>query len=112
MAAPGGGDPPPSSPLSTEEAFRRLIVPFRKNLMAPSILKFVKKLEAIPKIALPEEQPIKIALALAGRGLVGQFMGLWPSTRTTDDWIQRNNLEAAIKEQCDMLPCRQRLFHF
>ena len=52
--------------------------------------KFIKKLDEIPEIVLPAEQPIKIALALAERGLVGQFMGLWPSAKTTDDWIQRN----------------------
>lgn len=52
--------------------------------------KFIKKLDLIPEINLPEEQTIKIALALAERGLVGQFMGLSPSKRTTDDWIQRN----------------------
>ena len=44
--------------------------------MAPSIPKFIKKLEFVPEIDLPVEQPIKIALALAERGLVGQFMGL------------------------------------
>jgi hypothetical protein len=56
--------------------------------VASTVPKFIKKLESIPEISLPEEQPIKIALALADRGLVGQFMGLWPSVRTTDDWIQ------------------------
>jgi hypothetical protein len=58
--------------------------------MVPAIPKFIKKLEDIPEIALPEERPMQIALALAQRGLVGQFMGLWPSSKTTDDWIQRN----------------------
>jgi hypothetical protein len=52
--------------------------------------KFIKKVEVIPKIALSEEQSIKIALALEETGLVGQFMGPWPSKKTTDDWIQRN----------------------
>jgi len=52
--------------------------------------KFIKKLESIPEIALPEEQSIKIALALANRGMIGQFMGLWPSVRTKNDWIQQN----------------------
>jgi hypothetical protein len=33
---------------------------------------------------------MKVAISLSERGLVGQFMGLWPSTRTTDNWIQRN----------------------
>ena len=90
MAAPGGGNPPPSIPLSDEEAFKRLVTAAGKKTSAPPIPKFIKKLEAIPEIILPEEKPIKIALALADRGLVGQFMGLWPSTRTMDDWIQRN----------------------
>ena len=55
-----------------------------------SILKFVKKLDEVPEIALLEEKPIKISLALAERGLIGQFMGLWPSAKTIDDWIHRN----------------------
>ena len=90
MAAPGGGNPPPSIPLSDEEAFKRLVTAAGKKITAPPIPKFIKKLDAIPEISLPVEKPIKIALALADRGLVGQFMGLWPSTKTTDDWIQRN----------------------
>ena len=52
--------------------------------------KFIKKLEEIPEIALPESTLVKIVLALSKRGLVGQFMGLCPSAKTTDDWIQRN----------------------
>ena len=55
-----------------------------------SIPKFVKKLDEVPEIAFLEEQPIKIALALAERGLIRQFMGLWPYTKTTENWIQRN----------------------
>ena len=90
MATPRGGDAPLSSSISADEAFRRLIRSSRKKPGAPSIPKFIKKLDEIPEIVLPAEQPIKIALALAERGLVGQFMGLWPSTKTTDDWIQRN----------------------
>jgi hypothetical protein len=31
-----------------------------------------------------------VAISLSDRGLVGQFMGLWPSARSTDNWIQRN----------------------
>jgi hypothetical protein len=33
---------------------------------------------------------MRVAISLSDRGLVGQFMGLWPSARTTDNWIQRN----------------------
>ena len=61
-----------------------------KKPSTPEIPKFIKKLEEITEIALPKEKQMKISLALAKRGLVGQFMGLWPSTKTTDDWIQRN----------------------
>jgi len=90
MAAPGGGSSPPSAPLSAAEAFRRLLgPPGKKQAVAPPP-KFIKKLDEIPEIALPEEPSIKTALALAERSLVGQFMGLWPSTKTTNDWIQRS----------------------
>ena len=87
MSAPGGGEPPPTPLISADEAFRRLVGQIGKKPAVPSISKFVKKLDAIPEIALPEEQTIKISLALAERGLIGQFMGLCPSTKTTDDRI-------------------------
>ena len=61
----------------------------KKPTLLP-IPKFVKKLDEVPEIALPEEQPIEISLALAERGLIGQFMGLWPSTKTIGEWIQHN----------------------
>ena len=64
MAAPGGGHSP-SSPLSTEEAFRRLLSAPGFKPAAPSIPKFIKKLDAVPEIDLLTDQPIKIALALA-----------------------------------------------
>ena len=85
MAAPGGGKSPPSPSISDEEAFRRLLSIAGKKPIAPQIPKFIKKLEAIPEIVLPEEKPIKISLALAERGMVGKFMGLWPpqEPRTT-----------------------------
>jgi hypothetical protein len=51
---------------------------------------FVKRLDSIPKIDLPPDHPMRVVVSLSDRGLVGQFMGLWPSTRTTDNWIQRN----------------------
>ena len=89
MAAPGGGDPPPP-PSAELDAFRRLVASGGKRKTPFTVPKFIKKLEEIPEIALPETTSVKIALALSERGLVGQFMGLWPSAKTTDDWIQRN----------------------
>ena len=80
--------PPP--PTSEVDAFRRLVASGGKRKVPLSVPKFIKKLDEIPEIALPKTQSVKIALALSERGLVGQFMGLWPSAKTTDDWIQRN----------------------
>ena len=71
MMAPGGGLIPPSPSSSAEDAFRKLFSAPGLKLVAPSIPKFIKKLDAVPEIDLPVEQPIKIALALAERGLVG-----------------------------------------
>ena len=90
MATPGGGEDAPPHSISDEDAFRRLLQSRGKKISPPVIPKFIKKLDEIPEIALPEEKPMKTALALAKRGLMGQFMGLWSSAKTTDDWIQRN----------------------
>jgi hypothetical protein len=90
MAAPGGGDSAPPPPSSEEDAFRKLISSGGKRKVPSTVPKFIKKLDEIPEIALQETQSIKIALALSERGLVGQFMGLWPSAKTTDAWVQRN----------------------
>ena len=90
MAAPGGGDSAPPPPSSEEDAFRKLISSGGKRKVPSTVPKFIKKLDEIPEITLQETQSIKIALALSERGLVGQFMGLWPSTKTTEAWVQRN----------------------
>ena len=90
MSGPGGGESSPTPPTTSEDAFRSLLSQKGTKRQISEVPKFIKKLDEIPEIALPEEQSIKIALALADRGLVGQFMGRWPSTKTTDDWIQRN----------------------
>ena len=74
--------PPPPPPPSTAEAFNRLLagLPKKKH---PEASNFVKKLDDIPKISLPVETPIQVALSLLDRALVGQFTGLWPSPKTT-----------------------------
>jgi hypothetical protein len=88
MASQDGGEPPP--PPSPSATFNKLITACSKKATSGDPSSFVKRLEDIPVITLPPEQPMKIAISLSERGLVGQFMGLWPSTRTTDNWIQRN----------------------
>jgi hypothetical protein len=88
MPSQGGGEPPP--PPSPTASFRKLVTACRKKAPQAETPSFVRKLDNVPEINLPPEQPMKVALSLSDRGLVGQFMGLWPSTRTTDNWIQRN----------------------
>ena len=76
MSAAGGGEPPPPHLSEEEEAFWRLISSQGKRIETAPPPKFVKKLEAVPEIALPEEKSIRIAVSLAERALVGQFTGL------------------------------------
>jgi hypothetical protein len=87
MAGQGGEPPPPPSPASS---FRRLVEACSKQTTTLEAPSFVKKLKDIPEIDLPPDQPMKVALSLSERGLIGQFMGLWPSSRSTDNWVQRN----------------------
>jgi hypothetical protein len=88
MTGQGGGEPPP--PPSPTSSFRKLVAACSKKLPPSEPPSFVRKLNDVPEIDLPPDQPMKVALSLSDRGLVGQFMGLWPSARTTDNWIQRN----------------------
>jgi hypothetical protein len=88
MDAQGGGEPPP--PPSPTTSFRKLVAACNKKLPPSDPPSFVKRLDVVPEIDLPPDHPMKVALSLSERGLVGQFMGLWPSTRSTDNWIQRN----------------------
>ena len=78
---------PPSSPAV--DAFNQLLDGFPQKKKSGAS-KFVKKLEDILEISLPPETPIQVALSLADRGLIGQFTGLWPSLKTTEQWVNRN----------------------
>ena len=81
---------PPPGPNVETLAFKALIA--RKSKVVPQtvILKFIKRLEEVPTIDLPPLHPMQVAISLADRALVGQFTGLWPSPKTTDNWIQKN----------------------
>jgi hypothetical protein len=85
MEAPGDPDPPPEV-----QAFRKMVETGAKRPPSATQQKFVRKMDSIPTVALPEEETCKAALNLAERGLIGQFMGLWPSPKTVEDWTQRN----------------------
>lgn len=80
---------PPSAPLEVL-AFRSMVVAGPKRPPSAIQQKFVKKLDTIPFVALPEEETCKAALNLAERGLIGHFTGLRPSPKSVDEWTQRN----------------------
>jgi hypothetical protein len=83
MPSQGRWEPPP--PPSPTTSFRKLIASCKKNAPQEEAPSFVKKLDDVPEINLPSEQPMKVAISLSDQGLVGQFMGLWPSARTIDN---------------------------
>ena len=77
MRSARGGSPPPSPlPSSDGAAFARLVSATGKKADTAPPPKFVKKLDAIPVIALPPEKTIHLAVSLVERALIGQFTGL------------------------------------
>jgi hypothetical protein len=44
----------------------------------------------MPQVNLPPAATWHKALALVDRGLIGQFIGLWPSPKSMDIWVQQN----------------------
>lgn len=81
--------PLPPLPTSAAEAFSVLLASLPKKRTFEAA-KFVKKLDDIPEILLLVEGPIQVALSLADRALVGQFIGLWPSPKSTEIWVAKN----------------------
>ena len=82
------GEPPP--PLTLDiEAFKCLISFSGKRKGPPLTQTFVTKTE-IPYVYLPVDRPRRTALNLAERGLIGKFIGLWPSPKAIEGWVQRN----------------------
>lgn len=86
----GSGDPDPPRVPSEVMAFRSMIAAGTKRPPSGMQKKFVKKLDSIPSVALPEQETCKAAMNLTERGLIGQFTGLWPSPKSVEDWTQRN----------------------
>jgi len=70
MTGAGGSEPPPP-PLPLEvEAFKALMAALPKKKPV-EVSQFVKRLEEIYVVALSLEQPMKFALSLVERALVG-----------------------------------------
>ena len=85
MAVGGGSSPPPKITAS-----RSLVATSGKRKLSQNQQTFVKKLDNIPSVDLPTEQPCRTTMNIAERGLIGQFTNLWPSPKTIDGWVQRN----------------------
>ena len=84
---PEGGPEASSSHPPKLVAFKKLLASYGKRKMNESRHEFVKKLDCIPIVALPAEETCRSALNLADRGLIGQFIGLWPSPKTVNAWV-------------------------
>ncbi len=95
----------------TEKDFASLISAMGPAKNQPSVTKFVKRLEDIPKISLPLALPRKATLSLAERGLVGQFTGLWPSPKTVQKWVEKN-WSATINEKISIRFCGRGYYTF
>jgi hypothetical protein len=52
--------------------------------------KFVKKLDEIRKILVHSSLVCPFSLQLAENGLIGQFIGIWPSPRAMAQWLDLN----------------------
>ena len=85
MAGMGGAPPDPKS-----DAFDRLIGPQNRRSGIRDPLKFFKRIEDVPEVALPPEETMQVSLSLADLSLIGKFTGHWPSPKSTDSWVQRN----------------------
>jgi hypothetical protein len=90
MAFGGGSEPPPPLPLDLS-TFKKLIEACNRYPASTTQENFVKKLESIPSVTLPVDEPCRATLNLAARSLIGQFTGLWPSPKSIESWIQRNS---------------------
>ena len=66
MANGMGGDSPPER----SDAFDQLIASHNRRSGKGDPLKFVKRIEDVPEVALPPEETIRVALSLADRALI------------------------------------------
>ena len=80
MASTLGGERPPPTP--NELTFTLLVRLLNKAGIKPDSSIFVNKLSEILEVVLPTTITKQKALAMSERGLIGQFIGIWPSTRS------------------------------
>lgn len=75
---------------SDADVFSALVKSLQPQRTRPTLSKFVKQLDGLQEVVLPPLIPRMAALSLAEQGLIGQFIGLWPSPKTVQRWIERN----------------------
>jgi len=78
---------PSTFPLPEIEAFTRLNSTNGKKATRKELPKFVKKLEDILEMPLPQEYIIRVALSLFDQALIGQVTGLWPTLKATEGCV-------------------------
>ena len=87
MVVEVGGEPPPT-PLSN--FFEKLVTAQSKRVAKGAPSKFIKWIEDILVVALSPEDTIRVEISLADQALIGKFIELYPSPKTTKKWVQRN----------------------
>ena len=88
MASNEGRSVTPSAfPLPEIEAFTQLNSANGKKATRKELPKFVKKLEDMLEVTLPQEYIIRVTLSLVHQDLIGPFIGLWPTMKDTKGWV-------------------------
>jgi hypothetical protein len=85
----GGSNPPPDFYIDVKD-FKKLVYSLDKPTSRPTHLYFVNRPYRIPKINPPCVSAHCKALEFIGKGLIGQFTGLWPSPCQIESWLSRN----------------------
>jgi hypothetical protein len=97
-------------PEEDTPAFQVMVVAYVKNLkIQPS--KFVKKLDEMPKVSLSPSSTRNKEIFLANRGLIGQFIGIRPSSEIVSLWLEKN-WKPFIKCYLNHFFCERGLFAF
>lgn len=84
---------PPDTPpevADPQQAFSDLVKSLPPQRPRLALSKFIKKLDVLQEVHLPPALPRMAALSLAEKGLIGQFINLWPSPKTVQRWVERN----------------------
>lgn len=80
----------PPEEVALQHTFSTLVKSMPPHLARPIVSKFVRKLDGLQEVSLPPTLPRMATLALAEKGLIGRFTGLWPSPKIVQRWVERN----------------------